>query len=68
MKESRKHVFIIVQLVFWAAGLAVSPPARGETGVENSLYAREDLKKRLEDNREKIKNKYLDNDWSLNVR
>jgi len=68
MKESRKHVFIIVQLVFWAAGLAVSPPARGEMGVENSLYAREDLKKRLEDNRDKIKIKYLDYDWSLNGR
>jgi hypothetical protein len=31
-------------------------------------YAREDLKKRLEDNRDKTKIKYLDYDWSLNGR
>jgi hypothetical protein len=31
-------------------------------------YAREDFKKRLEDNRDKIKIKYLDYDWSLNGR
>ena len=31
-------------------------------------YAREDLNKRLEANRDKIKIKYLDYDWSLNRR
>jgi hypothetical protein len=68
MKELRKRLFFIRLLTFWAAALAVSSPARGETGVDNSLYAREDLKKRLEDNRDKIKIKYLEYDWSLNGR
>ena len=40
MKELRKRVFFISLLIFWAAGLAVSPPARGEMGVDNSLYDR----------------------------
>ena len=40
MKEARKRAFLIVLLSLWTAGLAVSPAARGETGVDNSLYAR----------------------------
>ena len=40
MKELRKRLFFIGLLTFWAAALAVSSPARGETGVDNSLYAR----------------------------
>ena len=40
MKELGKRTFFIALLIFLAAGLAVSPPARGEMGVDNSLYER----------------------------
>ena len=40
MKELWKRFFFMVLLILWAAGLAGSPPARGEMGVDNSLYER----------------------------
>ena len=40
MQETRKRPLAFVLLIFWAAGLVVSPPARGEMGVDNSLYDR----------------------------
>jgi hypothetical protein len=40
MKESRKRLFFIILLILGAAGLAVSPPARGEMRVDNTLYER----------------------------
>jgi hypothetical protein len=40
LKDLRKRSFFIFLLVFWAAELAVSLPARGEMGVDNGLYDR----------------------------